>query len=95
MTKDHIIITHFINPTLFWFKYQNADCATLLSHEKALQTYANSLDCDGHHQPVCEEVVLVKHLEMDKWVRCVVDEISIDEISGVPEYTVWIIDYGY
>lgn len=89
--KDRIIITHYINPTMFWFKYQTDECLPLLSHETALQAFANSIDSVGHH-PVLEEVVLVKHLAMDKWVRCKVDKI---EISDIPEYTVWVIDYGY
>lgn len=95
--KRPIIITHYINPTLFWFKYQSADCLPLRSHEEKLQSYATTslqrrLKNHGH-QPVRDEIVLVKHLTMQKWVRCKVEEIS--ECSGVLEFTVWLIDYGY
>lgn len=91
--KSNIIITHYINPTLFWFKYQSADCLPLLSYEEKLQSFANLIESKGSHQPVCDEIVLVKHFAMDKWVRCKVEDIT--DCSGVAEYTVWLIDYGY
>lgn len=72
-----------------------SDSMQFLSFETELQTYARltaakSIYYEGY-QPVRGEVVLVKDLE--KWRRCKVDDII--EFSGVPEYTVWLIDYGY
>lgn len=77
---------------MFWFKYKTEDCLPLLSYETALQTFAK-LNAIKGHQPLREEIVLVKHLTMNKWVRCKVEEVT--EIEGVPQYTVWLIDYGY
>lgn len=95
--KSQIMITHYINPSLFWFKNQSSDSMKFLSYETELQTFAKltaakSIFFEGH-QPVRGEIVLVKSLSMDKWVRCKVEDII--EFSGVPEYTVWLIDYGY
>lgn len=95
--KTQIIITHYINPSMFWFKNQLSDSMQLLSHETEIQEFARhsvakSIFSDGY-QPVVGEIVLLKNFFMDKWVRCKVDDVI--EFSGIPEYTVWLIDYGY
>lgn len=95
--KCQIIITHYINPSLFWFKNQSSDTMQFLSHEMELQAFARltatKLIFSGGYQPARGEIVLVLSLRWDKWVRCKVEEII--EFSGVPEYTVWLIDYGW
>lgn len=69
-----------------------------LSYETELQTFAKmtatkTIFFEGY-QPERGEIVLVKNLYKDKWVRCKVEDIVVF-ISGDPEYTVWLIDYGY
>lgn len=82
---------------MFWFKNQCSDSMQFLSYETELQSFAKltaakSIFSEGH-QPVCGEIVLVKKLYEGKWVRCKVENIT--EFSDGPEYTVWLIDYGY
>lgn len=89
-----ILITHYINPSLFWFKKQSVDCQTFFTYESDLQKFAELSAANvAMHRAAVGEIVLVKSLSQKKWVRCRVENIT--QFSGVLEYTVWLIDYGY
>lgn len=85
-----IDITHYINPSLFWFKKNNGgkDFRRL---EDKLQSYAinySKLPHDKNYK-IGEKVAVYSEV-LKKWIRAVVDVQLDDEKTLI----LWAIDYG-
>lgn len=96
---EAITITYYVNPNLFWFKYED----NLLLEEKRkkleneVQRYAEGMSNKKHnftYSPLIGELVIVRHCSgsVDKWVRARVDH-EIKYRSGT-EFILWTVDYG-
>lgn len=91
--QDNIIITHYVNPHMFWFKYQKdarSEEILILLNEK-LQKYV--LDNVRKHEPYSPrigEIILCYNGE--QWIRGKVDQ----RLTNPKEtkFIVWAIDYG-
>lgn len=95
-----IILTHFINPHRFWFKYESS----VMNGNEALDQL--ELDLQQHllvmnqrrlyragYEPERGEHVAFKHLVWSKWVRARVDHI-IEILGEGKKYLVWTTDHG-
>lgn len=96
--KDLIRITHYINPHMFWFKYETSffGKSKLLELDSKLQQYYcedNDVLSNRKYEPQIDEMVGVFNFSWNRWIRAKVDYI-IEGISAPPKYILWAIDYG-
>lgn len=96
-----ILITHFINPHLFWFKYESDVVVNVnkplqdLEHELAEHVAAlkkRSLYNSGY-EPERGEHVALMHLTWKKWIRVRVDN-TIECMSTGKKFSLWATDHG-
>lgn len=94
---DDIQITYYVNPNLFWFKYE-ANPSEAQKKQKTLenkiQHYRTSISEKAIFKPSIGELVIVRHCSgsVDKWVRARVDH-QLEFRTG-SEYILWTVDYG-
>lgn len=96
--NGNILITHYINPHMFWFRYES-DFITnepLSQLEASLNTYSIELSKrkaqQGGYKAKIGEIVMVLHLGWQKWIRAHVDQIF--EFYDGHRYYMWAIDHG-
>lgn len=99
---DDIRITYYVNPNLFWFKYEGNPSISQQKQnnlEKRIQSYRASISkkcfskC-SHYSPVVGELVIVRHYSgsVDKWIRARVDH-EFQFRTG-SDFILWAVDYG-
>lgn len=93
--SDTISITTFINPHLFWFKYDTSFMQPeYVKLNSKIQEYIISLTQQGRYAngytPKVGEIVIVNQLPWDKWIRAKVKKID----QNGTKYHLWSIDNG-
>lgn len=94
---DDIQITYYVNPNLFWFKYEANPSAAQKKQktlENKIQHYRTSISEKSIFKPSIDELVIFRHCSgsVDKWVRARVDH-ELEFRTG-SEYILWTVDYG-
>lgn len=103
---DIILITHFVNPHMFWFKYpkeilNNTD---LIELEIKIQKYVsavypkhrqrfNSSDNNNAYAPCVDDIVAVLNCGWNKWVRASVEKVN-ENNGKIKNIVLWSIDHG-
>lgn len=83
--KEEIVISHFINPNCFYFRYVESDEELDLLDDVVAQA-AKSAKQDGRY--LIGQKVIVEFLPQKKFLRAVIDDIKTN-------YILWALDYGF
>lgn len=97
-TTGAIAITHYINPHVFWFRYESE----IINNEEltALETHiakhiATTSSGDNIYRPRPNEIVAV--MQLGKWIRAKVIQVTAATTGGTASpdhFTLWAIDHG-
>lgn len=85
-----IVVTHFINPHLFWYIKSNVDDKKKLKIEKKLLKVVKAAVASGdgkHFHAGLGDIFGVFY--ENKWIRAEIDQVLLDG-----NFIVWAIDYG-
>lgn len=93
-----IKVTHYINPHMFWFRYESSFFfdEPLLDFENKVQTYGRKLNPANFqkgYEPKRGEVVLVMSPAWNKWIRAEVDNILTFQHED-KKFILWAMDHG-
>ena len=88
-----IVLTHYINPHMFWFKYEYhlLENIPLQSLELKIKNYAAEQSLDAF-EPKVGQIVAFMNATWQKWIRVRVDMIP-EGLDG-HIYILWAIDHG-
>ncbi|CAD7088253.1 unnamed protein product [Hermetia illucens] len=94
---DLIKITHYINPHMFWYKYEdsffrNTELSKWEGRLSALLSNKPPLPTSCYRAQI-NEIVAVYNFSFNRWIRAKCDEIVQFTIANT-KYVVWAIDYG-
>lgn len=97
---QNILITHIINPHMFWFRYDSLNKANdvLYQIEKRLLKYVYNTSAiaafpTGYEAKNGEIVLVQRNI---KWIRAMIDyTIKNNDANKYKEYIVWSIDDGW
>lgn len=85
--NEEIIITHFINPNSFYYRYvDKAKDDELLLLDEVVGEAVESAKQEKRY--VVGQMVIVEYLPQNKYLRGIIDGIKTD-------YIVWALDYGF
>ncbi|XP_037882051.1 putative ATP-dependent RNA helicase SoYb [Glossina fuscipes] len=88
--ENSIVVTHFINPHLFWY-HKADDFHELHEIEEQLQLIHNNQARDFNYHPKLHEKIAVKFVAWNKIIRAEI----LGEAGWQKEFIVWALDYGF
>uniref|UniRef100_A0A1A9VZT2 Tudor domain-containing protein n=1 Tax=Glossina brevipalpis TaxID=37001 RepID=A0A1A9VZT2_9MUSC len=86
-----IIITHFINPYMFWYHETSRELPQFNELEQQLQMYKNERVIDFLYNPNVGENVAINFIAWGKVIRAEI----LNNIKNPNEFIAWASDYGY
>ncbi|XP_037932078.1 putative ATP-dependent RNA helicase SoYb [Teleopsis dalmanni] len=92
--RFRIVVTHYINPQLFWYYIDVPDSLhKVLEVESLLLAECTRDSGQCYFRPHLNEIVAVQYLPFSKYIRGQV--LHVDNESEKPTYILWAIDHGF